>query len=311
MPKTLNIEDYIGDTYGRLTIVADANECNSRKQKLVFCKCSCGRQDEVKVALTSILSGNTTTCGCRSLPERGKTFINKQGLEYVILDYEVARNRYTRLKIQFKNTGTVKSVAAKEIRSCSIKDEYHPTVAGVGYIGRGSYASKGKDIVCYQTWLDMLKRCYKPKTKQTAKNYADICVWEGWYNYQVFAAWFYEYHIEGYRLDKDLKVFGSKIYSPETCAFIPEKLNSFLTGGLKKGVHFNKNKQKWIAQCQDGEVCSTGKKRQTYLGSFYSELEALNAYKIFKLNKLNKLREEFPDIDEVLFDNIEKFIKSL
>jgi hypothetical protein len=137
----------------------------------------------------------------------------------------------------------------------------------------------------------------------------EVC--KEWHNYQTFAEWYYKYHIEGYRLDKDLKVMGTKVYSPETCTFIPVELNSFLTGGLKRGIHYSKSKGKWIAQCQNGEVCSNGKKRQTYLGTYINEEDALNAYKTFKIGKLLELRQRFSDVDTILFDNIESFIVNL
>lgn len=35
-------------------------------------------------------------------------------------------------------------------------------------------------------------------------------------------------HMEGWHLDKDILLKGNKVYSPETCAFVPAKINSLL-----------------------------------------------------------------------------------
>jgi hypothetical protein len=42
MPAKLNIDDYIGKTYGRLTILEDCCKTNERGGRLVRCSCACG-----------------------------------------------------------------------------------------------------------------------------------------------------------------------------------------------------------------------------------------------------------------------------
>lgn len=51
--------------------------------------------------------------------------------------------------------------------------------------------------------------------------------------------------------------------------------------------------------------------KQTYLGAFDNELVALNVYKTFKLDKLKVLREEYSNIDNSVFNNIEWLINNL
>ena len=57
----------------------------------------------------------------------------------------------------------------------------------------------------------------------------DCSVYEGWHNFQNFAKWYednyYEIEEEQMHLDKDILVKGNKVYSPDTCVFVPETIN--------------------------------------------------------------------------------------
>ena len=55
------VADYIGDKFGRLTIIADAGKYKNNSYK-VLCKCDCG--NTVETLLCRLLSGNTQSCGC-------------------------------------------------------------------------------------------------------------------------------------------------------------------------------------------------------------------------------------------------------
>lgn len=96
-----------------------------------------------------------------------------------------------------------------------------------------------------------------------------------------------------YQLDKDLLVRGNKEYSPETCLFVPMRVNTFfLISNSKQGEHppgvsFNKAKGKFVAQCngQDG--------KPVHLGCFSSAMEAHSAWKSFKADRCDQLASEF------------------
>jgi hypothetical protein len=61
-----NIEDFIGKTYGELTVLsyAGSREVGSKgsKKRYVNCICSCG--SDTCVILSTLISGHTTSCGC-------------------------------------------------------------------------------------------------------------------------------------------------------------------------------------------------------------------------------------------------------
>lgn len=88
------------------------------------------------------------------------------------------------------------------------------------------------DSKCYRMWYEMCRRCYDWRHKDyTRYGLAGITVCDDWLDFQKFAEFYYSDHYrrEGYHLDKDLAVLGNTVYSPETCAFIPHEINTFLT----------------------------------------------------------------------------------
>lgn len=62
--RTWAIKDRIGQTYGQLTVVAEAG-ANMHGQRLFLCRCSCGKTTTVTGG--SLSTGNTKSCGCLSV----------------------------------------------------------------------------------------------------------------------------------------------------------------------------------------------------------------------------------------------------
>ena len=73
-------------------------------------------------------------------------------------------------------------------------------------------------------WEAMLNRCYSGNYP----TYAGCTVCDEWRLLSGFTQWFDENYIDGYELDKDLKVLGNKLYSPETCLFLSRQDNSII-----------------------------------------------------------------------------------
>lgn len=112
-----------------------------------------------------------------------------------------------------------------------IKNPYDRSVFNIGYIGVGKYMTRNtklkKPETSYETWTSMLERCYK--NEKTFPAYFGVCsVCEEWLNFQNFAEWFHENYYEcndRLHVDKDIILQGNRIYSPDTCLLIPQKLN--------------------------------------------------------------------------------------
>ena len=194
-----------------------------------------------------------------------------------------------------------KSRRYTEFKNGKIKCPYERRTYGVGYLGEGVYlATKNrKHTKVYITWKSMLERCYNEKYLEKQPSYKDCEVCEEWLNFQNFAKWYEDnyYEIEGEKmhLDKDILTKGNKIYSPETCIFVPQTINNLLTksdenrGKLPIGVReYN---------CLTGNYRSGVKfKNKPTFETFYDEH---NAYLWYKLNKeliLEIYAEEYKDL---------------
>ena len=132
-------------------------------------------------------------------------------------------------------------------KSGSIRNPYDITVCGRGYLGVGYPTwENNKPTISYQTWQAMLRRCYDPNFTDIQPSYNGKCeVCEEWYNFQTFAEWFYDnfYQVgtERMHVDKDILYKGNKIYCPEKCIIVPQRINMLFMHkpnkyGLPNGV---------------------------------------------------------------------------
>lgn len=99
--------------------------------------------------------------------------------------------------------------------------------------------NKKKDKHFYNTWIGMLERCFSKKHQEKHPTYKGCTVCDEWKLLSNFKKWYDKQHyLEGWHLDKDILVPNNKIYSPETCRFVPSKINNLLTTcGKSRGKH--------------------------------------------------------------------------
>ena len=109
----------------------------------------------------------------------------------------------------------------------------------------------------YTAWTDMLKRCYSEKYLESRPSYIDTSVCSEWLYASEFKKWMEQQNWHGKCLDKDIIVPGSKLYSPETCAFVLKATNSFVIasdarrGDYPIGVYLLRHTGKYRAQCKN------------------------------------------------------------
>ena len=158
----------------------------------------------------------------------GKVCKSKSSGDFKILKYNDSYN----VEIQFLKTGFETTVELGSIRNGGVKDRYLPSVYGVGVIG-DKYPSKVNGVLTkeYKLWTSMLARCYSDNSKKRRPTYEGCEVSDKFKSYEYFYEWCNKqvgFGVEGFELDKDLLIKGNKVYSEDTCVFIPTEINSLL-----------------------------------------------------------------------------------
>ena len=227
---------------------------------------------------------------------------NNYGNLMTIVEYNGVRD----IIVEFENGCKVKA-QYNQFKKGNIKNPYNKTLYNIGYIGEGSYNTKfgSKHTIQYDCWKNMMNRCYDEKSLKNNPTYKDCKVCEEWHNFQNFAKWFdenyYEINSQTMHLDKDILQKGNKIYSPETCVFVPQRINKLFTksnatrGDLPIGVIYRKDKNKNTFQSQCS-IYDKDKYKPKHLGYYNTPEEAFYKYKEFKENYIKEVAEEYKDV---------------
>ena len=233
----------------------------------------------------------------------GKILKSKNFGDFKIVKYNDSYN----VEIQFLKTGFETKVQLVQVKSGEIKDPYSPSVFGVGIFGT-KYPStiNGRNIKEYVLWQRMLERCYSDGFKKKNPTYIDCEVSENFKSYEYFYEWCYKqigFCVGGFELDKDLLLKGNKVYSENTCIFIPAEINLLLIkrdasrGEHLIGVSWCKRDKAFVAQV------SRNKGKPERLGYFKTEIEAFNAYKKAKEVFVKEVAEKWKSqIDERAYE---------
>lgn len=217
----------------------------------------------------------------------GEKHITNEGYGVEIIEYFGALN----CTIQFEDGNIIINREYSSIVRGTIKNPYHKSVHGVGYFGNGRYSSK-THFKIYYTWNGMLERCYSEKLQKKRPTYIDCTVDTGWCNFQNFAKWFEENYKENQHLDKDILIKGNKIYSPDTCAFVPQQINYlFVKCNSKRGkypIGVFKRGNRFKVQMNINSI-------QVHLGLFNTPEEAFQTYKTAKEKYIKEVANKYKD----------------
>ena len=221
----------------------------------------------------------------------GKVFKTNNCGDVVVI--EVLERSYCLVK--FLKTGNLMEVANKCLLNGRIKDN--------GNTYRKAIAPTNTKE--YRTWNGMMTRCYNETTKNKYPTYKDCTVSENFKAYSYFYDWCNNqtgFGNEGWHLDKDILVKGNKMYSEDTCCFIPPEINcALVTSGSRRGQHpqgviYNSTKTRYRARIQRGNKWES-------LGAYDTPEEAFIVYKPIKEAHIKSLANKWKDqIDVRVYD---------
>ena len=175
------------------------------------------------------------------------------------------------------------------------------TVEGVGFNDSLFQPSiKGKVVWQYELWKSMLKRCHSERLKKVKPHYRDVTCYNEWLSFSSFVMWVnkeadYKGKPTDLELDKDIIVKGNRVYSPDTCSFVPQEVNKPLSSGkacrgkYPVGVVFNRTGGRLsVSLGCDGE--------KRYLGLYDTPEEAFAVYKVAKEAHVKVVADRYKDV---------------
>jgi hypothetical protein len=243
----------------------------------------------------------------------GHKITTQQGYEITITEVHTTR----RCNIKFENGFELIDVDRTTFENHNVKYPFHPTVHGKGYLGVGKYNSTATHIggvtrerelhPAYRVWQGMLGRCYCPKVHKRQPNFRNLTVCDKWLNYQEFARWFEDNYVFGFDFSQNILKPNSRIFSPETCCFVPNEIRNTL-----KFLHEKKNNNLPIGVSENNffkyKARYRSVSRHEILGSFDTPEEAFLEYKKTKENHIKDMAEKWkPELKPNTYDALMNF----
>ena len=245
------------------------------------------------------------------LKYEGLTFKTKACGDVLVLEYNGALS----VDVKFIDTGYTTTTRVEDLNNGTIKDYLKPSVFGVGILGAPN-KTKGGLSKEYTIWCRVLERCYDGKRHKNYQTYEQCTVSDNFRHFLYFEEWceaqvgFSSKDGKGkpFALDKDILLKGNKIYSEDTCCFVPQEVNSLFVksnarrGECLVGVTYRKDRKKYKAGMNNTEGSS-------FIGHFDTELEAFQAYKQAKESKVKEVAELYKDrIDPRVYEALMNYV---
>ena len=220
----------------------------------------------------------------RKIDRTGEEGYNSFGSKMVIKEYRNA----TDIDVYFPDYDWVfKNATYNNFKNGNIKCPYERRYYGKGYLGEGKYKikEKGKHTDKYEIYHAMLRRCYDPKYYEEHSTYKECTIEDYLLNFQHMCKWleenYYEIPGEVMCLDKDILCKGNKVYSRETCIFVPQRINKLFTKCDKS----RGDDPIGVTPTPSGNYqvfCNNGYGKNIYLGVYPTKEEAFRVYKQYK-----------------------------
>lgn len=223
----------------------------------------------------------------------GEKSFNKECSQYMeIIEYFNAKN----VTIKYDNGCIIKNVSYNNFKKGNVRNLLYPKLANIGYIGYEEIENKS-----YNYWTKIFQRCYYDCALKRKNTYKDCYICKDWENYSNFKKWYNEnyYEIDGedMQLDKDILVKGNKYYSPNTCIFVPKRINLLFvkTDKVRGEYPIGVTKLpsgKFYSQCS---YLDENNKISRIRKSYDNYLDAFNFYKETKEKYIKQVANEYND----------------
>lgn len=219
--------------------------------------------------------------------------------EYVILkEFEDGK-----VFVYFPLIGCMNVVDVNDIENGTVS----PFIYNVGYIKTDciDIFNNLRYSCSFDAWRSMMSRCYN----NVPEIYKDVTVCDEWHNFINFAIWHKENYVQGWYLDKDLFRSGDKIYSKDTCCYIPNEINISIKAKIAvlqtKGgsYYFNDTAFSFSTRRVYGDTYSEAYKmcvlyRQTYIKTLVAKY-----WKSMRKDVINKLIHLYDNEEGQIFKN--------
>lgn len=202
-----------------------------------------------------------------------------------------------------------KSVRFKKLHDIALLDEWrNPLVSE----GEDEFTEKFEKV-----WGGMVNRALSKNFKLKYPTYENVTICEEWLLFSNFANWAFAEYRQGLTIDKDILALSNKIYSPETCCFVPHYINIAAVsrskaGELPVGVYkyMSGGKLLYKQNCRDFKSGKTYQK-----GCYTTHQEAHQAWQEGKIKYLNDMLNYYAkqkyyrqDVAEVFYDYIDSIL---
>ena len=221
--------------------------------------------------------------------------LNNQGCLMKIVEDNGSSDIVVEFQDEYKYS---KHTIYANFKSGSIRNPYYPSIFGIGITGC-KYPTKvnGVSTKEYNAWVDMLKRCLMEKTKDKQPSYRDVECCKEWLNFEVFCDWLHSQSNfskwksgKRWAIDKDILFKRNKIYSPETCCLVPQRVNClFLKREAERGkypIGVSYRKDGFLASCHNPFT-----NQREELGYHSTPNNAFNTYKTYKEDLIKQIAQ--------------------
>ena len=232
----------------------------------------------------------------------GKVFSTNNFGDIEVIEYTDSK----KVLIKFVRTGNTKYATMGNIKKGVVCDNELPSLYDVGFI---DLPAKDNPRL-HWIWNGMFVRCYNNRFHEKYTSYERCEVVGAFRYFSRFVEWCKSqkgFDKEGFQLDKDILVKGNKVYSEDTCCFVPKDLNNLLTHRKKDkglypvGVSYKPRINRYIAQISKF-------KKVIHLGCFATPEGAFQAYKQAKEAYIKEVAELYKDqIDIRVYEALMKY----